>query len=47
MLIHKVFPVSIFEFKIENFSEINKQIEGYIYKQKKIDPKGVNRSIQS
>ena len=44
MLVHKVFPVSIFEFRLENFKEINEKIEKYIYEQKKIDPEGIIRS---
>ena len=44
MLVHKIFPVSIFEFRLENFKEVNEKIEKYIYEQKKIDPEGITRS---
>ena len=41
---HKFFPVPIFEFKIQNYKELNKKLEEYIYKLKEIDPKGIKLS---
>ena len=38
---HKLFPVPIFEFKIQNYENINKKLKEYIYKLQEIDPKGM------
>ena len=32
---HKLFPVPIFEYKIQNHDELNKKLEKYIYDLKK------------
>ena len=41
---HKLFPVPIFEYKIQNHDELNKKLEKYIYDLKKKDPKGIKLS---
>lgn len=42
--IHKFFPVPVFEQKINNYKELNSQLENYIYDLKKKDPQGQKRS---
>lgn len=41
---HKLFPIPIFEFKIQNHESLNSELEKYIYKLKRDDPKGMNLS---
>ena len=41
---HKLFPVPIFEYKIQNHDELNKKLEKYIYDLKKKDPEGIKLS---
>ena len=43
-IIHKLFPSPVFQFKIENHEEINKQLIEYIYGLKKEDDQGIKRS---
>ena len=43
-IIHKLFPSPVFQFKIENHEEINKQLIEYIYGLKKEDNQGIKRS---
>lgn len=38
---HKLFPVPIFEFNIQNYQDLNTKLEKYIYDLKKKDPKGL------
>ena len=40
----KIFPVPVFECQIDDYVKINKELEKYIYKLKKSDPKGTNKS---
>ena len=42
--IHKFFPVPVFEQKLENYKELNPQLENFIYDLKKNDPEGQKRS---
>mgnify|MGYP001176265769 CR=1 FL=1 len=44
MKIHKLFPVPVFEKKLDNYKELNKELEKYIYDLKKKDPQGQKRS---
>ena len=44
ILIHKLFPVPVFEKKLDNHEELNKELEKYIYDLKKNDPKGQIKS---
>ena len=41
---HKLFPVPVFEFRIQNYKELNKELEKYIYNLKKENPEGMNLS---
>lgn len=41
---HKLFPTPIFEFKIQNHESLNSELEKYIYKLQKDDPKGMIKS---
>ena len=43
-ILHKLFPSPVFQFKIENFESLNKQLSEYIYDLKKNDEKGIQRS---
>ena len=43
-IIHKLFPSPVFQFKIENHEEMNKQLIEYIYGLKKEDDQGIKRS---
>ena len=42
--IHKFFPVPVFEQKLENYKELNPQLENFIYDLKKNNPEGQKRS---
>ena len=42
--IHKLFPSPIFECQINNYKELNKDLEQFIYNLEKEDTKGVNAS---
>jgi uncharacterized protein (TIGR02466 family) len=42
--IHKLFPSPIFECQINNYKELNKDLEKFIYNLEKDDTKGVNAS---
>ena len=42
--IHKLFPSPIFECQIDNYKELNKDLEKFIYNLEKEDTKGVNAS---
>ena len=44
ILVHKLFPVPVFEKKLDNHEELNKELEKYIYNLKKNDPKGQIKS---
>ena len=41
---YKIFPVPIFEYKVENYNELNIQLEKYIYDLRKKDKKGLRIS---
>ena len=41
---HKLFPVPIFEFKVQNHEEINEKLKKYIYELQETDPKGMKLS---
>ena len=43
-IIHKLFPSPVFQFKIKNYEELNKNLSDYIYNLKKEDNKGIQRS---
>ena len=43
-ILHKLFPSPVFQFKIENFESLNKQLSEYIYDLRKNDEKGIQRS---
>ena len=43
-VIHKLFPSPVFQFKVKNFENLNKQLSDYIYGLKNNDEKGVQRS---
>ena len=43
-IIHKLFVSPVFQFKIENYETLNKQLSEYIYDLKKNDAEGVQRS---
>ena len=43
-IIHKLFPSPVFQFKVDNFENLNKQLSDYIYGLKKDDEKGIQRS---
>ena len=43
-IIHKLFASPVFQFKIENYENLNKQLSDYIYDLKKNDAEGVQRS---
>ena len=43
-ILHKLFPSPVFQFKIENFESLNKQLSEYIYDLKKNDEQGIQRS---
>ena len=43
-IIHKLFASPVFQFKIENYENLNKQLSEYIYDLKKNDADGVQRS---
>ena len=38
-IIHKLFPSPVFQFKVDNFENLNKQLSDYIYGLKKDDEK--------
>ena len=38
-IIHKLFPTPVFQFKVNNFENLNKQLSDYIYELKKNDEK--------
>lgn len=42
--IHKFFPVPVFEQKLDNYKELNPQLENFIYDLKKNNPEGQKRS---
>tara|TARA_B100001248_G_C27262119_1_gene398929 strand:- start:37 stop:636 length:600 start_codon:yes stop_codon:yes gene_type:complete len=42
--IHKFFPVPVFEQKLEDYKELNPQLENFIYDLKKNNPEGQKRS---
>ena len=42
--VYKLFPVPIFHFKVENFKELNSELENYILELKKNDNKGQKKS---
>ena len=42
--VHKFFPVPVFEQKINNYKDLNSQLENYIYDLKKKDPQGQKKS---
>ena len=44
IIIHKFFPVPVFEQKLENYKELNPQLENFIYDLKKNNPEGQKRS---
>ena len=44
IIIHKFFPVPVFEQKLDNYKDLNSQLENYIYDLKKKDPQGKKRS---
>jgi len=41
---HKIFPVPVFEYKVENYNEFNVELEKYIYNLKKKDEKELKDS---
>tara|TARA_B100000989_G_scaffold283481_1_gene249414 strand:- start:736 stop:1350 length:615 start_codon:yes stop_codon:yes gene_type:complete len=43
-IIHKLFVSPVFQFKIENYETLNKQLSEYIYDLKKNDAEGIQRS---
>ena len=43
-IIHKLFPTPIFQFKVNNFENLNKQLSEYIYELKRNDEKGIQKS---
>ena len=43
-IIHKLFPSPVFQFKVDNFENLNKQLCDYIYGLKKDDEKGIQKS---
>ena len=43
-IIHKLFVSPVFQFKIENYETLNKQLSEYIYNLKKNDAEGIQRS---
>ena len=43
-ILHKLFPTPVYQFKIENFESLNKQLSEYIYELKKNDEQGIQRS---
>ena len=43
-VIHKLFPSPVFQFKVNNFENLNKQLSDYIYELKKSDEKGIQKS---
>jgi len=43
-IIHKLFPSAVFQFKVQNFEKLNKQLSEYIYELKKSDESGIKRS---
>ena len=43
-IIHKLFASPVFQFKIENYETLNKQLSEYIYDLKKNDSEGIQRS---
>ena len=42
--IYKLFPVPVFEKKLDNYEELNKELEKYIYNLKKENPAGLVKS---
>ncbi|MDA9697929.1 TIGR02466 family protein [Candidatus Pelagibacter sp.] len=42
--IHKFFPVPVFEQRLENYKDLNPQLENFIYDLKKNNPEGQKRS---
>ena len=42
--VNKLFPVPVFEKKIDNYEQLNKELEKYIYDLQKDDPKGQVKS---
>ena len=42
--VNKLFPVPVFEKKLDNYEQLNKELEKYIYDLQKDDPKGQVKS---
>lgn len=43
-IIHKLFPTPVFQFKVKNYEDLNKNLTKYIYELKKNDQVGIKRS---
>ena len=44
IITHRLFPVPIFEYRLKNYEQLNKELEQYIYSLKEIDPTGMKKS---
>ena len=43
-IIHKLFPTPVFQFKVKNYEDLNKELLKYIYELKENDQEGIKRS---
>ena len=43
-IIHKLFPTPVFQFRIENYKNLNKELTKYIYNLREDDKDGIQRS---
>ena len=43
-IIHKLFPTPVFQFRIENYENLNKELIKYIYNLREDDKDGIQRS---